>query len=300
MRSIVHRDTGETYQEFLTRLAEASGIRTPTRQALARLDRRRKKKGSNKEWASPADPDAKITKMKDGRTHLAHKSEQAVDMATGAIVAVTIQGADQGDTTTIKETLKEAEKQIKRVHKRTGACHPEGLQEVVADKGYHSTATLQELEAAGLRSYVSEPDRGRRRWRGDTDSRDLVYANRRRSRGTRGQRLHRLRGERAERPFAHLYGTGRMRRTHLRGHENILKRLLIHSGALNLGLLMRQTFGVGTPRGLQGHLRALLALLDHLWHRVRAAHRRLTVPRRAHEHTLPLGPAIMPATLERV
>jgi transposase len=284
MRSIVHRDTGETYQEFLARLAKASGIRTPSRQALARLDRRRKKKGSNEEWASPADPDAKITKMKDGRTHLAHKAEQAVDMATGAIVAVTIQGADQGDTTTIKKTLEEAENQIKRVQKRTRACHPGGLQEVVADKGYHSTATLQELEAAGLRSYVSEPDRGPRRWRGDTDARQAVYANRRRSRGVRGQRLQRLRGERAERPFAHLYRTGRMRRTHLRGHDNILKRVLIHSGALNLGLLMRQTFGVGTPRGLQGHLRALLALFTRLWHCLRAAHGRFTVPRRARTH----------------
>jgi len=284
MRSIVRRDTGETYQEFLTRLAKASGIRTPNRQALARLDRRRKKKGSNEEWASPADPDAKITKMKDGRTHLAHKAEQAVDMATGAIVAVTIQGADQGDTTTIKKTLEEAENQIKRVQKRTRACHPGGLQEVVADKGYHSTATLEELEAAGLRAYVSEPDRGRRRWRGDTDSRDLVYANRRRSRGTRGQRLHRLRGERAERPFAHLYRTGRMRRTHLRGHDNILKRVLVHSGGFNLGLLMRQAFGVGTPRGLQGRLRAILALFARLWYRVRATHSRLTVPRRARAH----------------
>jgi transposase len=283
MRSIVHRDTGETYQEFLTRLAKASGIRTPSRQALARLDRRRKKKGSNKEWASPADPDAKVTKMKDGRTHLAHKSELAVDMATGAIVAVTIQGADQGDTTTIKKTLEEADNQITRVQKKTGACHPGGLQEVVADKGYHSTAVLQDLEAAGLRSYVSEPDRGRRRWRGDTDGRQAVYANRRRNRRVRGQRLQRLRGERAERPFAHLFQTGRMRRTHLRGHENILKRLLVHSGALNLGLMMREAFGVGTPRGLQGRLRALVALLDHLWHRVRAAHGRLTVPRRARD-----------------
>jgi len=272
MRSIVHRNTGETYQEFLTRLAKASGIRTPSRQALARLDRRRKKKGSNKEWASPADPDAKVTKMKDGRTHLAHKSELAVDMATGAIVAVTIQGADQGDTTTIKKTLEEAENQITRVQKKTGACHPGGLQEVVADKGYHSTAVLQDLEAAGLRSYVSEPDRGRRRWRGDTDGRQAVYANRRRNRRVRGQRLQRLRGERAERPFAHLYQTGRMRRTHLRGHENILKRLFVHSGALNLGLLMRKAFAVGTPRGLQDRLRAFLVLLDHLWHRVGAAH----------------------------
>ena len=270
MRSIVRRDTGETYQEFLTRLAKASGIRTPSRQALARLDRRRKKKGSNQEWTSPADPDAKIAKMKDGRTHLAHKAEQAVDMTTGAIVAVTLQGADQGDTTTIEKTLEEAGQQIEQVHRRTGACHPGGLQEVVADKGYHSTAVLLDIEAAALRPYVSEPDRGRRQWDGDADGRRAVYANRRRNRGSRGQRLQRLRGERVERPFAHLFRTGRMRRTHLRGHDNILKRLLLHSGGFNLGLLMRRAFGVGTPRGLQGRLRALLALLTHLWHRFTA------------------------------
>lgn len=214
------------------------------------------------------DPDAKITKMKDGRTHLAHKAEQAVDMTTGAIVAVTIQGADQGDTSTLGKTLAQAETQIERVHRKSGACHPGGLQEVVADKGYHSTPVLQELEAAGLRGYISEPDRGRRKWRDDIRSRDAVYANRRRNRGKRGLRLQRARGERAERPFAHLYRTGRMRRTHLRGHENILKRLLVHSGAFNLGLLMRQRLGVGTPRGLQGRLRTLLSLLIRFWPRL--------------------------------
>lgn len=268
MRSIVRRDTGETYQDFLTRLAKASGVRTPTRQALVRLDRRRKKKGSNEEWASPADTDAKITKMKDGRTHLAHKTEQAVDMTTGAIVAVTIQGADKGDTTTIGTTLDQAVDQIEQVQKRTGACHAAGVQEVVGDKGYHSTAVLLEIEAAGIRPYISEPDRGRRRWKGDADARRAVYANRRRNRGERGLQLQRLRGERVERPFAHLYRTGRMRRTHLRGHDNILKRLLIHSGALNLGLLIRQALGVGTPRGLQGRFRAVLALCADLWSRL--------------------------------
>ena len=162
-------------------------------------------------------------------------------MTTGAIVAVTIEGADQGDTTTLRKTLAQAKTQITRVQKKTGACHPGGLQEVVADKGYHSTPVLQELEAAALRGYISEPDRGRRKWRGDLSSRDTVYANRRRNRGQRGLRLHRARGERAERPFAHLYRTGRMRRTHLRGQENILKRVLLHSGAFNLGLLIRQS-----------------------------------------------------------
>ena len=261
MRSIVRRDTGEAYKDFLLRLAKESGIRTPTRQALVRLDRLRKKKGSNVEWASPADPEAKITKMKDGRTHLAHKTEQAVDMATGAIVAVTIHGADRGDTTTIRKTLTEAMDQIEQIQKRTDACHADGVQEVVGDKGYHSTAVLQAVEATGVRPYISEPDRGRRRWKGDLEARRAVYANRRRNRGNRGRRLQRLRGERVERPFAHLYRTGGMRRTHLRGHENILKRLLIHSGALNLGLLIRQAIGVGTPRGLQGRFRRRFASL---------------------------------------
>ena len=272
MRSIVRRDTGETYQKFLTRLAKASGIKTPSREALARLDRRRKKKSSNKDWTSPSDPDAKITKMKDGRTHLAHKAEHAVDMETGAIVAVTVQGADEGDTTTIDETLEEAEEQLEAVRDKVeeGSVHPDGLSEVVADKGYHSDRTMIDLEGKGLRSYVSEPDRGRRNWDDNVDGQMAVYANRRRIRGARGKRLQRMRGERIERSFAHLYETGGMRRTHLRGHTNILKRLLIHSSAFNLGLLLRTVIGVGTPRGLQGFVRAFLALLKWLTGTLRA------------------------------
>jgi transposase len=266
MRSIVRRDTGASYEEFLKGLAKASGIKTPTREALARLDRRRKKKASNDDWTSPSDPDAKITKMKDGRTHLAHKAEHAVDVDTGAIVAVTVQGADEGDTSTIGKTLEEAEEQLDAVTEKgeDDELHPEGLSEVVADKGYHSDRTLVELEEQGLRSYVSEPDRGRRKWKDDVDAQQAVYANRRRIRGERGKRLHRMRGELIERPFAHLYETGGMRRTHLRGHTNILKRLLIHAAGFNLGLVMRTLIGVGTPRGLQGALQALLGSLARL------------------------------------
>jgi transposase len=144
LRQIVRRDTGESYQDFLIALAQASGIETPTRADLARLDCKRKKKGANKEWTSPSDPDARITKMKDGRTHLAHKAEHAVDLDTGAIVAVTIQGADQADTATLPETLAEAVEQLDQV---TGADgEPVGLaDEVVADKGCHSRAVVLEL-----------------------------------------------------------------------------------------------------------------------------------------------------------
>jgi len=266
MRSIVRRDTGEGYQEFLVGLAKASGIKTPSREALARLDRRRKKKASNDDWTSPTDPDAKITKMKDGRTHLAHKAEHAVDVDTGAIIAVTVQGADEGDTTTIEETLEEAEKQLDAVTEKVaaGRLHPDGLSEVVADKGYHSDETLIDLEDRGLRSYVAEPDRGRRKWDDDVDAQMAVYANRRRIRGQRGKRLQRMRGERLERPFAHLYETGGMRRIHLRGHSNILKRLLIHAAGFNLGLVLRTVIGFGTPRGLQGFVRTILDLLHRL------------------------------------
>jgi transposase len=162
MRSIVRRDTGESYQEFLTRLAVASGLKTPTREALARLDRRRKKRTSNKDWQNPFDPDAKITKMKDGRTHLAHKAEHAVDLDSGALVAVTLQGADVGDTTSLVETAIAAAEQVEAAH--AASATPAELTEIIADKGYHSNQTMIDLAAVGVRSYIAEPERGRRDW----------------------------------------------------------------------------------------------------------------------------------------
>ncbi len=258
LRSIVKRDTGEAYDEFLKRLAKESGIETPTREDLAKLDRKRPKKGSNEEWKSPHDPDARITRMKDGRTHLAHKAEHAVDLETGAIVAVTLQSAAEGDSTTVRETLAQSGESICEVAAETNSeevgerVNPEGPAEVVLDKGYHSTAALLRMKECGVRTYCSEPNRGRRQWKGLAKEQAAVYANRRRIRGDRGKRLLQQRGERVERSFAHMYETGGMRRTHLRRHDNIIKRLLIHAGAFNLGLAMRKITGYGTPRGLQG------------------------------------------------
>ena len=246
MRSIVRRDTGEAYDAWLTQLAEASGIATPTRAELARFDRPREK-GSNDDWTHPQDPDAKITKMKDGRTHLAHKAEHAVDLETGAIVGVSVQDADDGDTTTMVETLITASEQVEAVLPADVR-----IAEIVGDKGYHGNQTLTEFVDIGLRSYIAEPDGGRRNWQGKADAKAAVYANRRRIRGVRGQRLLRQRGERLERPNDHLYETGGMRRLHLRGHRNILKRLLVQVCGFNLGLLMRHLTGAGTPRSLQG------------------------------------------------
>jgi transposase len=264
LRSIVRRETGESYQDFLTHLAQASGIATPTRADLARIDRKRKKKGANEDWTHPHDPDARITKMKDGRTHLAHKAEHAVDLQTGAIVGVTVQGADQGDTTTIETTLPEAIEQLEAVAAVTDAPVATG-DELVTDKGYHSKQKLLELQTLGVRTYISEPDRGPQGWVDQRAERDAVYANRRRVRGVRGKRLLRRRGKLLERPNAFLYETGGMRRTHLRGHGNVLKRLLIHAGGCNLGLLMRTLCGIGTPRTLQGHVSAALVAVGALW-----------------------------------
>ena len=259
LRTIVRRDTGEGYEEFLRRLAQASGIKTPTREQLARLDRKRAHKGSNKEWEHPHDPDARIAKMKDGRTHLVHKVEHAVDFSSGAVVAVTLQPADAGDTVTGRETVCEAGEQIATVAggEKGEAVNPEGPKEVVLDKGYHSNEVLAELADWKVRSYCSEPDRGRRCWEGKKEEQAAVYANRRRIRGERGKRLLRQRGEKVERSFAHCYETGGMRRVHLRRHPNILKRLLVHVAAFNLGLVIRKVLGHGTPRGLQGYKAAL-------------------------------------------
>ena len=269
LRSIVRRDTGQGYEEFLQQLAQESGIETPTREQLARLDRKRKKKGSNQEWVNPHDPDARITKMKDGRTHLAHKAEHAVDLETGAVVAVTLAPADQGDTTTLVETVAQAGEQIAGVagaidpnHSKIEACGPV---EVVADKGCHSNATLVRLQAWDVRSYISEPQRGRRQWHGKAEAQQAVYGNRRRITGERGKALLRQRGEMVERSFAHCYDTGGMRRTHLRGHRNILKRQLIHVAGFNLSLVMRQRTGKGTPRGWQGFSAALMLAFFRLW-----------------------------------
>jgi transposase len=270
MRSIVRRDTGETYEEFLRGLAKASGIETPTREDLARLDRKRKKRTSNKEWKSPADQDARIAKMKDGRTHLAYKAEHAVDMDTGAIVTVTLQAADQGDTTTLDETLCEAGEQVAEQIRREAELRPQdkpkvhlqGIEELVTDKGYHSGALLQRVKSYKVRSYIPEKkQKGRRAWQDKRAEQQAVYENRRRVRGEYGKGLLRRRGELIERSFAHCYETGGMRRCHLRGRQNILKRQLVHVGAFNLSLILRKLLGAGTPRELKNRAGQVLSRL---------------------------------------
>ena len=268
MRTIVRRDTGESYEEFLTGLANASGIETPTREDLARLDRKRKKRTSNKEWKSPTDQDSRIARMKDGSTHLAHKAEHAVDLDTGAVVAVTLQAADLGDTTTVAETLADAGIAVAELVEREAELHPEekpqvnidGIEGLVADKGHRSGAVLEQVKELEVRSYIPEKKQaGKRHWKGKQRQQQAVYQNRQRVRRDYGKSLLRRRGELVERTFAHCYETGGMRRCTLHGRENILKRLLIHVGAFNISLVLRKMLGSGKPRELKNRAAGLVS-----------------------------------------
>jgi transposase len=300
LRSIVRRDNGQSYREFLTALAKASGLETPTAEELAKFDRKRKgKSASNDDWFNPHDPEAKITKMKDGRTHFAYKSEHAVDLDTGAIVAAEIHLANEGDTTTMWGTLEKAAESLQEVREdaqvvehcqANGVAAPQEelhIQATVQDKGYHSAQTLVNLEELDIRGYIAEPERGRQNWTArDPQEQELkrqaqqaVYRNRRRRKGAHSKRLHRRRGEYVERTFEHVLDDGGMRRVWLKGREKIAKRYLIHTAAFNLGLILRKLTGFGTPRGwvdaaraaaaaCAGWLRAIrryCATVDHLW-----------------------------------
>jgi transposase len=277
MRSIVRRETGQSYREFLTDLAKASGIETPTAEDLAKFDRKRKgKKCSNDDWFNRHEPDAKIAKMKEGTTHLAHKNEHAVDLDTGAIVAPAVHPADEGDPTTMWGTLEQACTSLQEVREDptvqadTSELH---VQDVVTDQGYHSAQTLVNLEEVDLRGYISEPERGRQTWTArdpqehafKRQAQQAVYRNRRRRKGNRSKHLHRKRGELVERSFEHVLDDGGMRRVYLRGRENIAKRYLIHTAAFNLGLIMRKLTGFGTPRGWADARRTAARGLCALW-----------------------------------
>ena len=276
MKSIVRRDTGEDWQEYVGRLMREAGQieegQEPTAEEIARFDRKRKdKKVSNQQWQSETDPDSRITKMKDGRTHLAYKAEHAVDLDMELILAAEVYHADAADVDTIGPSISQAQDNLLQAESEAR------IEEAVADKGYAGNETLAELEfTEGLRTYVVEPKRAHRRnWKNKPEEeRRAVMNNRRRARGRRGRGLQRLRSEKVERSFAHVCETGGSRRTWLCGLEKVRKRHLMSAMARNLGLIMRALFGIGTARSLQGDGRVAdnlyvalfntLAALQHL------------------------------------
>jgi transposase len=247
LKSIVRKDTGEEYKEYLKRLLAEQGVENPTDEEARRFDKDRKKKGSNKEWESPVDPDSRIAKMKDRRTHLAYKAEHVVDLESEFVVAAPVYTADQSDQSTLVDSILLA--QVNMVL----AGSEQEIEEAVADKGYHKAETLANCETCHTRTYIPEP-KGRE-YKGDDHSPErkrAVKANRRRVKGARSKRLQKRRSEVVERSFAHVCETGGARRTWLRGLEDVTKRYALQVAAHNLGLLMRKLFGVGKPRTLQG------------------------------------------------
>lgn len=262
MRTIVRKGSGEDWKAYVKRLMQEAGpIKEgdePTDEEIRRFDKKRKnKKVSNQEWESPTDPDARIAKMKDGRTHLAYKLEHAIDLETELIIAADVYTADQSDSQTLADTAMAAQTHLSE------AGRGEVFREVVADKGYHAAWQLELMEGLNLRTYIPEPNRNHPlRWTDKPEElKEAVYANRRRTKTEKNGRLQRLRSERVERSFAHLCDTGGARRTRLRGIDKVRKRTLITAAAHNLGLVMRKLFGVGKPRALQGLLASLLGSL---------------------------------------
>jgi transposase len=260
LRTIVRRDSGEDYRTMLTRMAVESGIETPTAEDLIRLDRKRKGKTlSNADWQSPTDPDARIVKLKDGRTHLAYKPEHAVDLDTGAVVAAEMHLADQGDTATLPGTLESAARHLSAVD---AAPSVETPAELVADKGYHSRETLKSLDDGPWKTRIAEPKRdGFLRWHGDDNARRAVVNNRTRLLSGVARAAFKLRAEVVERGFALILDRGGLRRAWLRGREKVQKRYLIHVAGYNLGLILRLLTGAGTPRELAARASAWLGVV---------------------------------------
>ncbi len=258
MKSLVRRDTREDWKTYVRGLAAAEGIANPTDEELRRFDKKRKKKTSNTEWQSATDADSRVTKMKDGRTHLAYKAEHALDIESELLVAAVIYRGDDADAETLPVTI-----ELAREHLQAAEA-PQQVEEAVADKGYHKADTLQTVkEVQGVRTYIPEQKyRGRRRWQDKPAAQQaIVYANRRRVRGERGRQLGRWRSERVERSFAHTCETGAARRTWLRGVVNVSKSYLGRAAAHNLAIIMLTLFGVGTARSLQAGMGMLFAFI---------------------------------------
>lgn len=248
MKSIVRRDSGDDWKAYVKKLMSEEGIEGPSDEDIRKFDRKRKgKKVSNDEWYNPHDPDAKIAKMKDGRTHLAYKTEHAVDVKSDLILAAPVYPADQSDTQTLSETLVRAQLNLMQ------SGSDVEIKDVPADKGYHSNETVTWCASMGMRTYIPEREspHGRRWSDKPEEEKRAVYNNRRRVRGKRGKQLGRLRSEYTERSFAHVCETGGARRSRLRERVNVAKRYLMYVAARNLGVMMRALFSMGTPKSLQ-------------------------------------------------
>ena len=244
MKSIVRKETGEDWNEYLRALAKEAGVEIKSDNDLRKFDKNRKnKKASNDDWESPSDPDARISRMKDGTTHFSYKAEHTIDLDSDILLDVTVYHGNESDTKTLASSVSKANENLDQIGKKQ-------IEEVAADKGYHANQTLHDTQQGGMRTYIPEPDSGyEHRWTDKPPELEQAYrANRRRAKSKRGKELQKKRSEFVERSFAHICETGGARRTWLRGIEKVNKRYKIVAAARNLGVMMRKLFGVGKPR----------------------------------------------------
>jgi len=299
MKSIIRRDTQEDWKAYVTRLMREEGVipedHEPSEEEVRRFDKGRKdKKVSNEEWVSPTDPEARITKMKDGTTHLAYKAEHVVDLESDLILAADIRPATDGDAQTLADSVMLAQQNLNAI--RSG----KQITEVAADKGYHSADALELCQHLHLRTYIPEPKRqGDWTWTDKSpDHEQAVHGNRKRMRREKGKQLQRARSELCERSFAHVCESGGMRRTWLTGLLETTKRYLMATAAHNLGRILRKLFGIGKPRGLQGadgDYSAAEALWARLWTLIQSIAGYVTAARRTNSggiSRVPAAPAL--------
>ena len=251
LSGLVQRNTEKSYWDYVKELAKEAGVDPDDPAAVARFDRKREgRKTSNKEWYNPHDPDAKVGRTKDGACDMIHKPEHIVDLESGAVIAAEVRFGDAGDTEDLSTRILEAVELVEEIH---GQDHVEGASRVLdltGDKGFHSPEELAIIqEETGVRTVIGDPNAARRQPANlEPEARRAVEKAARAVKSKSGKALLKKRGMHIERGFAHILDCGGLRRTTLRGQENINKRYLCGILAFNLSLIMRKLTGVGTPR----------------------------------------------------
>ena len=289
LRGLVNRNTGEAYWEYVKRLAAQNGINPQDSAAVRQFDRQRPKKMSNQEWENPDDPDAKIGPKKDGATAMLYKPQSVVDLDTGAIVAAEVLPGDQADHQAVATAILEAQQNINAAR---GQDRDElTVQTATADKGYYAVGQVQALQQEQIKTVICDPVRHRRMDQLEPAEQRAVKAAQRSTRSNYGRALLRLRGRHIERAFAHILDCGGMRRATLRGRQNLQKRFQLAAAFYNLSQLMRQLFGVGTPKQCIAMGRGVLgALLNRLILRLLALMISLMKTNEPDEQDYPTGP----------
>ena len=272
LRALQHRNTEENYWEYVKNLAREAGIDPEDIKAVRRFDKKRKgRKTSNAEWVNPYDPEAKVGRTKDGAADMVYKPEHVTDLESGAIVRVEVRSGDAGDTEGMSERVMDAVQLVAQAMPRKE--HDQIAQSVCADEGYFAVAEVEALQTAQCRVVIGDPHAARRRANASKEEKKVLRTARCAVKSASGKALLRLRGEYVERGFCHVLDHGGLRRATLCGRTKLTKRYYVAAMTFNLSLLLRQVFGIGTPKqwlaAREGAPLALLLVVVRCWQVVR-------------------------------